>query len=449
MNKAKIAPVVIILLVAALYGGFKGYVYYQVSSELDRMISMVRPFADISYGGISSTLDGSIAIEGIRVQPQGAPEELAIDVVSVKGDGALFLLKAVSGMKQGDPPEKLAIRVLGFSMPLTGDLAFSYSGMFKGVGEQGEGSVRPLKDCALGSWAYPEELRTLGLEAMVVDTDMSYEYRKSDGYLHVTMESSVQDIETTTINVELSGMPQAGAMMMGAMPTVKDFTIGYELDPAFAARSLERCADVRGLPMPVFIDSLFEGENPPVAQILGIVPGPGIRDALKKYLMKPGEISISVRPPADLDLSSLMLYKPQDVALLLNTKLLVNGERVDDITFEVAAAVVNEMEEGGFLSKLPGMEEAAAKAAKKKESQKKAKPKIQLRYQSTPVNALAKYVGRDVRIHTNTTDVVREGELTSVKGEEVTVLQRVHRGKLSVHVPLADIKSAEVLRIVK
>ena len=107
------------------------------------------------------------------------------------------------------------------------------------------------------------------------------------------------------------------------------------------------------------------------------------------------------------------------------------------------------MDEGGFLSRLPGMVEAAAKAAKKKKAEKKSKPKIQLRYQTTAVNELARYMGRDVRLYTTTTDVVREGELMSIQDDEITVQQRVHHGKMSVHVPLADIKQAEVLRVVE
>ena len=73
MSKQKFAPLLaVVALLAVLYGGFKGYVYYQVSSELDRMITMVRPFADISYGGISSGLDGTLAVEQIQVSPQGS-----------------------------------------------------------------------------------------------------------------------------------------------------------------------------------------------------------------------------------------------------------------------------------------------------------------------------------------------------------------------------------------
>lgn len=445
MSKVKILPVAIVLLAAALYGGFKGYIYYQVSSELDKLITMARPFADISYSGISSTLEGEVAIEGVRVQPQGTTDEMTIDLVSIKGDGPLFALRAVSGIKQGEPPEQLRMRALGLTMPLSGDVSFNSAGFF-GVGKKD--GLQPLKDCALGSWADPEELQALGLDALVMDADMGYEYRQADGYLHVDFESNIRDIETTTMNVELSGMPSPGAVMVGAaMPRVKDFTIGYELDPAFATRSLEHCADSRGLPKPVFIDSLFEGEQPPIAQILGIAPGPGIAQALKKFLMQPEQITISVRPPADLDMATLMLYEPQDVAMLLNTKLMVNGEKVDDLSFKVVAPV---MQEGGFLSKLPGMEEAAAKAAEKKaEQQKKSKSKIQFRYLDTAVKELANYVGRDVRLYTKTSEVVREGELVAVQDNEATVQQRVHHGKMSVHVPLADIDRAEVLRVVE
>jgi hypothetical protein len=48
----------LVLLVGLGYGGAKGYIYYKVSDSVDSVIPMMAPYADIQYGGISSTLTG-------------------------------------------------------------------------------------------------------------------------------------------------------------------------------------------------------------------------------------------------------------------------------------------------------------------------------------------------------------------------------------------------------
>jgi hypothetical protein len=442
MKNLKLAPLAIILLVALLYAGFKGYVYFQVSSELDRMITMARPFADISYGGISSGLDGSLEIENIRVLPQGGAEDARIDSIGMRGDGPMFLLQVVSGMKQGKPPERLSLSVRGLQVALNGEYAAQYSGLLQGFQKN---ASKQLDSCSFGGWVSPQAFKAVGMDQFIVDMDMGYSYQEAAGRLEASMEFGARDVETTQLDVALEGASQLGAVMMGVMPRFEHVAIRYELDPEYAARVLGHCAQQRGQTREAYVDSLFGGDREQLAQALGMLPGPGISEALRTFLKQPDGIDISLRPPADLDVTTLHLYEPQDVALMLNTNLSVNGSRVNDLSFEALPAST-------LFSQLPGFgasAEGEQALAQEQEAAAKPRPRIRIAYLETVVDELPNYVGRDVRIYMYKPDVVRTGELFAIEDGEATVIQRLHGGKMAVHVPLSEIRMAEVLRVVE
>ncbi|NIP73509.1 MAG: hypothetical protein GWO16_10985, partial [Gammaproteobacteria bacterium] len=66
MFKVKNILIAIILLAGAAYGGLKAYVYFQVKGQVERLSRAASPFAGLSYDGISSSLDGTIVVEGVR-----------------------------------------------------------------------------------------------------------------------------------------------------------------------------------------------------------------------------------------------------------------------------------------------------------------------------------------------------------------------------------------------
>lgn len=451
MKNLKMAPLAIVLLIALIYGGFKGYVYYQVSSELDRMITMARPFADISYGGISSSLGGELIVEDIRVLPQGSAEDARIDMIRMHGDGPIFLLQAVSGMKQGKPPEKLSLLISGFRVALNGEYAAQYSGLLQGFQKD---AGKQLDICDFGGWISPQAFKAVGMDEFILDMNVGYEYQEAGGRLEASMEFGARDVETTQLDVALEGASQMGAMMMGVMPRFEQISIRYELDPEYAAKALGYCSGQRGLTREAYIDSLFEGDKAQLAQALAMIPGPGISEALKTFLKQPEEIEITLRPPADLDLPTLHLYEPQDVALMLNTSLMVNGKRVEDLAFEAPSAALGGSSGSSLFSQLPGFGGGAADDSqpmdqKSKAEMAKPKPKIRVGYLETAVSELPNYIGRDVRLYMHAPDLVRKGELSAITNGEATVIQRIHGGKMAVHVPLAEIRMAEVRRVIK
>ncbi len=449
MSKLKIIVPAFALLLAAVYGGFKGYIYYQVSSQLDELIEMAAPFAHISYGGISSTLDGRLTVENIQVIPQGVPDEASIDAIGVRGDGPVFLLRLLSGLKEGDPPKKLDFFVRGFKVALNGEFAAHYTGLLQGFRQETDGQT--LDSCDFGGWVSPDAFRALGMDAFMVDMNMGYRFVQGGDELQAHLEFGVQGVETTNMDVTLTGVPQPGMVMMGAMPKLEDFAIGYQLDPEFSAAALGRCAQARGQTVEAYLDALFESEEQ-FAQTLGFVPGPGISQALKAFLLQPGEVRINTQLPVDFDPTTLGLYAPKDWVEILGLELDVNGVQITDLSFTLPTVSAG-MAGSSWISRLTGTDQLPAASttgmgtdgAGKEEQARR----LRREFVATPVAELRGYVGKDVRLYTVNAEAPRIGELLSINNVEATVVQHVHGGKMAAHVPLSEITKAEVLMVLE
>ena len=74
--------VVMAILVGVVgIAGAKAYVHHQVTTNLDRAILMVKPFADIQYDGVSSTLSGTLSVERISARIGTFSDRVEIDTI--------------------------------------------------------------------------------------------------------------------------------------------------------------------------------------------------------------------------------------------------------------------------------------------------------------------------------------------------------------------------------
>ena len=78
---------------------------------------MASPSAEIRYGEITSDLRGSLKIG--RISGLNAAEGTALQIgnVELEGPDPRFLWDLTSRFKNSEPPEKLALRLMGISIP--------------------------------------------------------------------------------------------------------------------------------------------------------------------------------------------------------------------------------------------------------------------------------------------------------------------------------------------
>lgn len=433
----------LLILAGSLFGGAKGYIYYRVSSELDKFISMADPFAEIRYQGISSSFEGSIAVENITIYPTTSNDEITIESAQMHGDGPGFLYQLFMGGLQNKPPEKFGLSVKGFSIPLDGDLAVSYSSMLESA-KQASG-VKDSDGCGLLTGISPNLLGSLGFYAITMDTTLDVDFDQAAGRAEMQIGFDVRDVEYSQMTMVMTGVSEPGAIMIGMQkPQLSKVSVIYQTDPEFVAKSQKHCAELRGLTVDAFVASMLELDEQQLAQQLGFVPGPGLLAAIKSFIKNPKEASFSIHPSEAVDPATLSFYKPEEIPSILNLQLSVNGEPVTDLSF----SMLNQTAEGAsasVASQLPGTADVFAPAARQAKKLKTPEPTLQ--FVQTPIAQLHKYIDEDVRVYINQEDVVRKGALVSVTKDKIVIKQRLSGGNMTASVPLEQIAKVEVYRL--
>ncbi len=459
MNKLLKLLSVSLLLVGALYIGVKGFIWFKVKSQLDDAIAMAGPFVEIEYGGIGSGLDGRISIEDIGIIPPGLQERLHVDALSVQWPHIGYLLSGMAGSptQMQELPPKMTLVLEGLHLPTTGPLADSFHMQQKqrlaGLSPAGE-----IPDaCSLFGTFGGEDYSAIGYDELILDASFGFERNEANRHLVVHLDYRMRGMQNLSMDLKLAGVSQPAAMMMGMVPQLKEYTASFRADPQFTGRVISYCAGLRNQSREEYIRAVA-GEAGG-----GFVPGAGMRRAIKRYLENPGEVLISMRPAEPLDVTTLAHYRPEDIVALLGLQIQVGGEQLQDLSFELSVPKgfgtagpgpvpgTAGLDEGGVLGG-PGAgrgKESAGQQPGTLVGNQRRKPgatRPQRRFLPTQTRDLRKYLGRNVRLFTHTRKKPRSGVLVSVKGGQAHVEQRIHSGTMTTHVPMADIKTAEVFR---
>ncbi|MCF6354235.1 MAG: hypothetical protein L3J26_03890 [Candidatus Polarisedimenticolaceae bacterium] len=442
--KLKTAFMGLLILTGALYGAAKGYIHYHVSSELDKIIPLASPFAEIRYQGISSSYEGSITVENISIYPSESNDEITIGSARIAGDGLPFLYQLMAGNFQNAPPEKFRLSVSGLSIPLDGDLAAGYINMLEEA-KQVSG-VKDPDGCGVMTGLSLDLLGALGFYSITMDAALDVDLDSAAGRAETQLEFDLQGVGYSQTSLLLSHLPQPGiAMAEVEQPRLSEMSVVYQIDPDFVVKARQYCATSRSLTVDAFIASMLDMDEKQLVQQLGFIPGPGLIAAIKHFIKDPREVSFSIHPAEAIDLATLSFYKPEELPEILNLKLAVNGEPVTDLSFSLPVQTAKPgARASGLASQLSNAKTAFSSDAG---AAKKLKRPIPAReYVPTPIDQLHNYMDRGVRIYIDQENAMRKGVLVSITKDQITIKQRLSGGDMTVQVPLRQISRAEVYR---
>jgi hypothetical protein len=439
----------LVILTVAVYGGAKTYIYFKAKEELDKLVQMASPFVEISYGDISSDLRGSLKITDLDLISLAGGESMQIGSMEIKGSGPGFLLELTEGFKKSGPPADMVLHIGRASVPV--DQGFGANFDITGMGGGNSNPSQEAKPCTLGGILQHKGLDEIGIDALSADATFGYRNDRKSSEVNVFVDYQLDSIESLSMELELGNMPEPGSMVMGQMPSIENFELNYTVEPAYIKRSVEHCAKLAGKDPELFTRELFDQSDSRYARELGFIPGPGIREMLESLISKGGQLAMTANPSMELDPMVLALSKPEDVIEMLGIELTLDDKPVKDLSMEFPS-------DGQTLSLLPELQfivdgEKASVATgttdpeKNSSARNSGKPgKIELRYVETMVADLHRYIGKKVRLYTNTSVKPKQGYLVSSKGEIVSVKQNIHHGSMTAHLPMAVINKAEVLQ---
>jgi hypothetical protein len=407
---AKVIKVLVgaVVAVGVAYGAVKGYAWWRVKSQLDELARLARPYAELRWKGIATELAGAVEVRGVTIAPRMIAQD--IDVASIRVEtGDPRLLFAGLPRRADEAPERLRVVVDGVQIPLRGALLDLL---------QRDGKADA---CSFGGPPDPALLAAAGMENLVIDFAMDLSMRKDEGRFGMNFRYATRGVDELDAAAEFSGT--------GPLPAFRKAVVRYRPSDAAVGRIADHCAQRRGTDRAGFLRALADGADQLFADRFGVAPGPGLRDALRAYLARPGEIKLVIRP--DGEVSPMMLAAGASRSLadwqrVAGLELYLNGTLVEDLGTEplrtTSAAPAGTGGSGAAQAPVP-------KAT----------------FQDRPVVDIASYVDHRVRLHTRDGKAPREGVLQSVDATQANVDQRMHGGHLVSHVRLDQIARLEVL----
>ncbi len=305
-----------IVLFGGSYLGAKFYLHYRVSSDLDNMLVMVSPFADVKYSGISSTMGGTLSIDNIEVTVNGYRDPIRADKISLVTPGFWHLMglnNLGSDMVSSEIPESLGFSIVGFQSSMDSDIVKTlYS-----FGQQKAASgveVDVAAECT-GKYGFsPAMLQDLGYKDLIADLYVGY--RKNGANMIVDVRTSVKDMYDMNFELTLDGAVSPQAMAMGTYrPKLVDARLEY-VDQSLDERTTELC-ERAGLSQEEVIAAKLDAFSS-LGEDRGIVFDDQITAPYKEFIAGKSTFVLTARPNEPVNMSQIGLYKPSDVPALLN-----------------------------------------------------------------------------------------------------------------------------------
>jgi hypothetical protein len=399
----------VVLACATAFGAAKGYAHWRVNSQLEELARVLSPYAELRWDGISTELAGSIEVSGLTIAPRLLPEDIAIESVRLDTGDPRLLFSGLPRRPQ-ETPEKLSVAVRGLRIPLSGSLLDSL--------EQGKGGRR-ADACGPAGMPGPAMLAAMGVPALELDVGADLEAPKGEGRMRLAFNYATRGLDQMNAMVAIGGVDQG-------LPNLREATVRYQPNAEAYARMTDHCARRRGSDRETYLQALASESDAAFVERFGVAPGPGLRDAITRYLQQPGEVKVVLRPDAELVLAPGANRSLQYWIDAAGLALYVNGQLVEDLSVLPAALPVGPaMADGDFA----GAVAAASGPAS---------------FRERPLADIGKFLDHRVRVHTRDGKPPREGRLKHVDAVQADVDQRHSGGHLIAHVRIEQISRLEV-----
>lgn len=315
MSKGKLLLLAILPVLA--YFGAKAYLHHRVGEAVDGAIEQMAPFTEISYGGISSSWTGSVAINDLRFGLPAFGEEIEVGAIALQTPGFFYLLDFKEKLSKGEYPDTLTLSVEDLEIRLHSEWMRTLEA--RAVAQAATQSVPA--PCFESQIEQMNTYRPLGYASLLVDFSMGYTLDHDDGQIALEFSQTVQDAYDVkgSLNLKAGSVPVSALMRGGYRPVLKSARLTLE-DLSYTERLINYCMQQGGLSW----DDAIEAQTEYFSQVLtklGIVPDAPILNEYKKFLANPEILRVSAEPPSPVDLSRLDLYKAEDIPNLLNVNI--------------------------------------------------------------------------------------------------------------------------------
>ncbi|MFO1432504.1 MAG: hypothetical protein U1F76_20595 [Candidatus Competibacteraceae bacterium] len=319
-----------VLAVAGLVvvgAGLVGYLRQDTRRYADRVIALLRPYAEISYQGVSRTLPGSAGIDGIRLRLQDG-EEIHIGSIQLQSS-ALFPLSAIRRAWQtGRLPRSVSVSISDLELPVGSRLLQQWLG----AAMKAEGTTFSYTRCGGIKLFDPDALQAMGYRTLSIDLHVGYDLGKTPG--EVILRITLKDMLSAEVVIGLvfAANPLRLQALLSTPPRLSNAVLTL-VDDSLNARTNRLCAASSGLTVEHYIAAQvqFFAES---LRRQGLYAGPELLAAYRRYLTAGERLELSVQPDQPIGSHELRVLTPTKIFQLLKVQFRVNGTAVKKLAVE-------------------------------------------------------------------------------------------------------------------
>ncbi len=302
--------IVLLILAVGAYFGTTWYLHWEVSGEVDKIVTMVSPYAEVEYSGIRSTIGGELTVEDVTIRMNGFRDPIVIDRIGIDAGDFLKLLDLNTIYEQSRPIDYLGFIVENLRVSTNAD----YFRVLYALGEEELGREPPddpAKTCAGQYGLSPALLTDLGYTDQVYS--MRFGVHRQDGGSRVTIEMETEDMWEAKLDFQIDGdLPTRGSNVYRAR--MKTMRIEYT-DRSLNERVQKNCAR-RGLTEEQIVEAQIDTLKR-YGMESGIEFDEYVIDPYIEFLNGKSTIVFTAAPNEPIAFSQIDLYKPSDVPALL------------------------------------------------------------------------------------------------------------------------------------
>ena len=422
----------LVVLVAAVIAGIKGFIYYKVTDQLDEAIAILSPFAQISYETVSSDLDGGVTVEGVKVKAYGNGLNVDIDEIVVKFPNLQTLLLIGEDLKKQRAPEAMSLSLRHVRMDLQS--LKPYMTMLQAQSQQ------PFQDYSLLGCGDLEKsdplkvLQTLGYSELDSTMNLGYSWDRFSKNLTIKSAFRWHEMTSSEAVIDLGDIAALSAMAMMSEPELKRISVSLD-DEGYNARLVEHCAASQGISGDDFIILHMAMLRSALAE-QGVKLGENLYEVYRYYLNSEGPLKFQMYPDSLQQLTNMDMFKPSDLPALLGLEIHKGDEVIRDISVD--------WDEGKFKETIAALAPKAESATTKQEASTPNQPQApQADYVEVNAAKLDQQMNNMLRIKTSDNRRL-EGVLKKMTDTRIFIDVPMGGGSATLPISIADISQVEV-----
>lgn len=395
--------IIFALLGLAVFGG-KLYLESQYESELNKAIVMAGAFANIRYEKVEVGFDGSITVKDIQITPVNLDDTVGIRSIRFNSSDPLFPIKGSKVFEEGKFPEQFSVDIRGFDV----DASL--------IDKANEG-----KECR--SIQSAVRYTAAGLDR--INSDMRFEMDFRDPTVSGGSIRILDQISTSTIELEMDATQMSGVALGGDVPITK-IELTTELDTDLAKELISYCAEVYKITPETYLKKVVASAK--FAQnTFGADLGPDMNKAVVSYMQGGKRFSFRARPTEKIgSMKYIANLRPNQILSRLNLSVSLDGLRVPLI---IARETVEEKQER------VDEENGVIKERNRQRS-----------YVEVDLGTAKQYVGHRIRISRKGDKKRIKGRMSGFQDNRVAIEVYRHGGEMTLNVSVDDIRKFEVYR---